>query len=93
VAPEVGRVQRHDDDVTHPGLDGPVAARADIATPSLVRLHPSNLDAVLVPDHEVSATGPFFREHACVAGELTDDKGRAVWLVSWGHLYRSDWIE
>jgi hypothetical protein len=26
-----------------------------------------------------------------VAGELTDEQGRAVWLVTWGRLYRSDW--
>jgi hypothetical protein len=26
-----------------------------------------------------------------VARELTDEQGRAVWLVTWGHLYRSDW--
>jgi hypothetical protein len=26
-----------------------------------------------------------------VASAQTDERGRAVWLVSWGHLYRSDW--
>ena len=26
-----------------------------------------------------------------MAGKLTDEQGRAVWLVTWGHLYRSDW--
>jgi hypothetical protein len=32
----------------------------------------------------------FFREHRGVAA-LTDEQGRGVFLVTWGHLYRADW--
>jgi hypothetical protein len=43
MAAEVGRLSGDDDQMARAGLDGLVAARADVAPPSLVRLDPPHL--------------------------------------------------
>jgi hypothetical protein len=45
MATKVGRSPRDDDQMAGAGLDGLVAARADVAAPSLVRLDAPHLQA------------------------------------------------
>ena len=76
MATQIRGLYWHHDHVSDPHLDRPVAAGTHIAAAGLIRLDPPDLHRGIL---------------SRVASPLTDDQGRSVWLVTWGHLYRSDW--